>query len=205
MNREFLKGLGLEDEAVNKVMAEYGKSVNELKEQANEVDTLKAQVEDYKEQLTARDDQLEELKKVDAEGLQAKIDELQTANETTKTEYEEKLQQQRKDLTISNAIKLALANNVHDVDVAATLIDKEKLVIGDNGAVVGLDEQIAALKESKSYLFVQDPKPTGGPRIFAGGNPSGGGTGPVTKEQIMQEKDDAKRQQLIKQNSHLFK
>ena len=37
MTREFLKGLGLSDEAIEKVMAEYGKNVNQLKSENEEL------------------------------------------------------------------------------------------------------------------------------------------------------------------------
>lgn len=198
MNREELKALGLTDEQIESVMKAHGTVVNTTKQELSDVtserDALKETVKD-------RDTQLDALKDIKPEELKQQIADLQAANETKDTEHAAAM----KDVQLSNAIKLALANNVHDVDVAATLIDKEKLVVGNDGAIVGLEEQVNSLKESKSYLFVQDAKATGGPRIFAGGNPNGGGSGPVTKEQIMQEKDDAKRQDLIKKNSHLFK
>jgi len=198
MNREELKELGLTDEQIESVMKAHGTVVNTTKQELSDVtserDALKETVKD-------RDAQLNTLKDVDPEKLKKEIADLQAANESKDNEHAAEM----KNVQLSNAIKLALANNVHDVDVASTLIDKEKLVIGADGAIVGLDEQVNALKESKSYLFVQDPKPPGGPQIFAGGNPNGGGNGPVTKEQIMQEKDDIKRQELITQNSHLFK
>ncbi|MEV9640428.1 phage scaffolding protein [Mammaliicoccus sciuri] len=198
MNREALKEMGLTDEQIDKVMASHGTVVNTTKQELSDVtserDTLKTTLQD-------RDKQLNALKDIKPEELKQQIADLQAANEEKDNEHAAAM----KDVQLSNAIKLALTNSVHDVDVASTLIDKEKLVIGNDGNVVGLDEQVAALKENKSYLFVQDPKPSGGPQIFAGGNPNGGTSGAVTKEQIMQEKDDVKRQEMIKQNSHLFK
>lgn len=198
MNREELKALGLTDEQIESVMKAHGSVVNTTKQELSDVTSER---DALNETLKDRDTQLNALKDVDPEKLKKEIADLQAANEAKDQEHAAAM----KDVQLSNAIKLALSNNVHDVDVAATLIDKEKLVIGVDGAIVGLDEQVNALKESKSYLFVQDPKPTGGPQIVAGGNPSGGGSGAVTKEQIMQEKDDIKRQELIKQNSHLFR
>lgn len=198
MNREALKAMGLTDEQIESVMAAHGSVVNTTKQELSDVTSER---DALKETLKDRDTQLNTLKDVDPEKLKKEIADLQAANEAKDNEHAAEL----KNVQLSNAIKLALSNNVHDVDVAATLIDKEKLVIGNDGKVVGLGEQVNALKESKSYLFVQDPKPTGGPQIVAGGNPNGGGNGAVTKEQIMQEKDDIKRQELIKQNSHLFR
>ena len=45
MKREFLKDLGLEDEVINKIMAENGK----------EVTTLKAKIDDLNEQVQVKD------------------------------------------------------------------------------------------------------------------------------------------------------
>src|SRR5690625_3180006 len=111
MNRELLKELGLTDEQIEEVMKAHGKSVNELKGQVNELESLKTQNEDLTKQLTERDEQLEELKKIDAERLQAKIDELQQANEQTKNEYEEKLQQQAFEHRLENTLKDAGVRN----------------------------------------------------------------------------------------------
>ena len=75
MNRDFLKNAGVPDEAIDKVMAEYGKdiqaekdrsakAVSDLAEATKTIETYKSQVEDL--QKTAGDNsdvkkQLEEL------------------------------------------------------------------------------------------------------------------------------------------------
>src|SRR5690625_4480499 len=115
MKREFLEELKLEKETIDSIMKEHGKTLNEIKEKAEKADELKTQIEDYKQQISERDTQLEELKKVDAEGLQAKIDELQQQNETTKTEYEEKLQQQAFDHALDSSLSAAKARNIKSV------------------------------------------------------------------------------------------
>ena len=99
--------------------------------------------------IKVRDKQLEELKKIDAEGLKAEIERLQEENKAATEKYEAEL----KDIQLANAIKLAVAGKVHDEDLVSGLVDKTKLIIGDDGKIVGLDEQIASLKESKAFLF----------------------------------------------------
>lgn len=101
------------------------------------------------EGIAERDKQLEDLKKIDAEGLKAEIERLQEENKAATEKYEAEL----KDIQLASAIKLAVAGKVHDEDLVSGLVDKTKLIIGDDGKVVGLDEQIAALKESKAFLF----------------------------------------------------
>ena len=38
-------------------------------------------------------------------------------------------------------------------------VDRKKLILGDDGKVTGLDEQIKSLKESKPFLFKQEEQP----------------------------------------------
>lgn len=130
--------------------------------------------------VTERDKQLEELKKTagTSEELKKQIETLQTENKTAKEKYEADM----KDLTLTNAIKLAVTGKVHDEAIVTGLVDKEKLVI-DGDKVVGLDDQLKSLQESKSFLFKPAEEGDGKgfqPRV--GGD--GKGTGKATDEQL---------------------
>lgn len=117
-----------------------------------------------------RDIQLEGLKEVDAAGLQAEIIRLQGENTTAKETYQKEL----KDLQLTNAIKLALSGKVHDEDLASQLIKKDELILSEEGKVVGLDDQITSLKESKSFLFKEETADQNNPKQNPGfqiGNP----------------------------------
>lgn len=177
MDRKFLEELGLEKESIDKIMKEHGKTLNDTKKKADQVDGLETQIEDLEGQIEQRDTQLKELKKVDPEALQERITELETENENQKKQYETDLKDER----LNNAIKTALTGQVHDEEVATGLIDKEKLVISDDGKVVGLDEQLTGLKESKAYLFKSDDEenPEDKPGFKIGGD--GKGTPPSDK------------------------
>ena len=76
MNKEFLKGLGLEDEVIDKVFAENGKDVNAAKD---EVNTLKTELENAKNKIGEYETEIGNLKDSlgDAEKLQKKIDDLE--------------------------------------------------------------------------------------------------------------------------------
>ncbi|MGJ0848646.1 phage scaffolding protein [Tissierella praeacuta] len=119
------------------------------KEQYNTLAETKKKLEG---DIATRDKQLEDLKKIDAEGMQKQIETLQEENKIAKEDYEKEL----KDLQLSNAIKLAITGKVHDENIVSQLIDKEKVIISDDGKIVGLDEQINSLKESKAFLFKED-------------------------------------------------
>ena len=48
---------------------------------------------------------------------------------------------------------MAVAASAQDSELVAGLLDRNKLILGDDGKITGLDEQVKALKESKPFLF----------------------------------------------------
>lgn len=141
-------GVVNQEELIKEVNTEFPKHAVP-KETYNTLAATKTKLED---DIKERDTQLEDLKKVDATGLQEEITRLQGENQTVKDDYEKEL----KDLQLTNAIKLALNGKVHDEDIASQLIKRDELVISEDGKIVGLDEQLATLQESKAFLFKTD-------------------------------------------------
>lgn len=119
------------------------------KEQYNTLAETKKKLE---EDIKTRDKQLEDLKDIDVEDLQKQIETLQQENQTAKEIYEKEL----KEIQLNNAIKLAINGKVHDEDIVSQLIKKDELVLSEDGKVVGLDEQINSLKETKGFLFIEE-------------------------------------------------
>ena len=154
MQRKFLEDLGLEKEAIDKIMDENGKDINKTK---SDYEDIKEQLTKAQETITERDTQLEELKKVDAQALQTEITKLQEANKTATAEHEKQLAQ----LKLSNALKMAITD-AQDVDLVVAQLDQTKLKVGEDGTLSGLDEQLKTLKESKGFLFKQEQTQTSG-------------------------------------------
>lgn len=174
MKKEEFIALGIDEKLAEKASEESKKELSGYvpKTRFDEVNEAKKQLEtsanDYKTQL-------ETLKASagDNEALKQQIAELQTQNQQKDAEYQEKL----KDLQLTNAIKLAVADSAQDCDLVAGLVDKSKLILGDDGKVTGLDEQMKTLKESKSFLFREEkpqetPKPQPGFKVGAVTTPS---------------------------------
>jgi len=61
MNREFLKNLGLEDEKIDQIMAEHGKTVNSMKDELNKAKDLKQQIKDLQDQIKELADKVNEI------------------------------------------------------------------------------------------------------------------------------------------------
>ena len=142
MKQEDFTALGISEELAKKAAEASKKELEGFipKSRFDEVNEAKKTLE---EDVKARDKQLEELKKSngDNETLQGQIKKLQDSNKAEKERYESEL----KSLKIANAVKLAVNGKVHDEDLVAGLIDKEKLVIDENGGIIGLEEQVKAL------------------------------------------------------------
>lgn len=139
------------------------------------------EVNEEKKTLTAtvadRDKQLETLKKStgDLDALKNQIKSLQDANKKAQEEADAKM----KELRINDAIKLAIVDKAQDVDIVSSLFDKAKLILGDDGKITGLDEQLKELQKNKAFLFKQaGPNPKYDPK---GGNGSPS-TNPFAKD-----------------------
>ncbi|ASA22323.1 phage scaffolding protein [Paenibacillus donghaensis] len=169
--KEALKKAGYDESKIDALVSDINKELPKHfvpKSQYNELSETKKKLE---KDITDRDTQLETLSK-DAgasETLKAEIARLQGENQTAKEQYDSSL----KDMTLTNAIKSALNGKVHNEAIVTGLIKKDKLVIGDDGNVVGLDEQLKGLQTSDAYLF--KPEDTGGTGGAGGGFRVGGG------------------------------
>ncbi|EAG5398894.1 TPA: phage scaffolding protein [Listeria monocytogenes] len=151
MQREYLKGLGLEDEVINKVMTENGKDITAAKQQLSEVE---AERDGLKSQLTQRDKDIDDLKKDSgtSEELKKQIEDLQQKNTDLESNYQSEIAETKKNSAIELALASAKAKNPKTV---RALLDNDKLELTDEG-LKGLDEQLGALQESDAYLFAQE-------------------------------------------------
>lgn len=147
MERKFLKDLGLEEEAINKIMAENGKDV-----QAEQGKTAAKEVE-----LTAAQNSIQTLQNaakqfdgVDVAGLQKQI-----ADANAK--YNHDLKAAKVDAAVSLALVKAGALNV-TATRALLMLDPEQVELEADGTIKGLAEKIDALKtaEDSKMLFPQD-------------------------------------------------
>ena len=154
MKRDFLKQLELTDEQIEKVMSEYGKSVDDLKSKAEKADELNTKIDDLNTQLSERDKQLEDLgsKAKGNDELTQQIDELRKQNEETQKEYEQRLEKQAFDHTLE---KKLTSEKVRNPKAVKALLDMDTLKL-DGEELKGLNEQITTLKESDPYLFEQE-------------------------------------------------
>lgn len=157
MTKEQFIALGLTEEQAQKAAEESKKELESYvpKHRFDEVNTENKSLKTAaKESETA----LEELKK--SAGSQQELSaQIQKMQEDAKA-AEQKHQEELKEIRMTNAIKLAVAGKAQDDDLVAGLIDREKLILNDDGKVTGLEEQLKTLKENKAFLFREEKSET---------------------------------------------
>ncbi|MCG1828853.1 phage scaffolding protein [Staphylococcus epidermidis] len=155
MKREFLRGLGLEEETVQKIVDEHHDTLRDFKNKAEKTESLQEQLDKANEELDNRDKQITDLQKAkdgDNQELKDKLANYEKENAQYKADM--------KELKLNNAVKLAVAKDANDADDILAFINKDELELQDDGNVKGLDKAIESLKESKPYLFAES-KPSG--------------------------------------------
>ena len=137
------------------------------------IDKFNAKIEEVKQQKEQLDEYKKQLKDLEKkakgnEELEKTIKDLRAENEKKDANYQATIKAQKKDFAIQSAIKEAQGKNVKAIKA---LLDTDKITVDDSG-IVGLSDQLKAIKESDAYLFGEDKVIGGEPQTPKGkGNP----------------------------------
>lgn len=149
MKKEELVKLGLTKEMAQKVA---DTSAEELKRfiPKTRFDDVNGTKKDLEQQIKDKDKLLKDLqeKAKENEDLEKTIKVLQQTNKTTKDNYESKF----KNMTIDSAIQSKLIDTKY-ADLLIGRFDRAKLSVAADGTVLGIDEQLATIKETYKDLF----------------------------------------------------
>lgn len=172
MTREFLKNLGLEDSAIDKILDENRRDTSEEKQKA---ESAKSGLADMQEKLSAAQAELTALKKAngDAVELQRQLTELQAKYEADIADRDAKLAERDYSDAITRTVAgkgLKFSSKSAERAFIASL--KEKKLELKDGELSGLDDFIKSQKEADPDAFAAD-KPA--PRLVA---PAGAGGSP---------------------------
>jgi predicted nuclease with TOPRIM domain len=165
--KELLKKAGIEEGKLEGTIADINKELPKHfipKDKYNEVAEAKKKLET---DIQERDNQLEQLKNAagNSEELKAQIEQLQADNKKASEEWQAKMAQMQLDFAVERALTTAKAKNAKAVKA---LLDMEKVKL-DGEQLLGLDDQLKAIKESDPYLFGESGK------VGSGTNPPGAG------------------------------
>lgn len=172
MKREFLEGLGLEKEAIDRILDENSKDIVRWKQKAETAEADKAAAE---QQLADRDKDMEDLRKsaADADGIKQQLEDLQTKYKADTEQY----QTQLADRDYNDALTRAIGEKGIKFSSKAA----EKAFLSDlktnrlemkDGALVGFEEYHKAQLEADPTAFQGDkPAPSFVHPVGAGGPP----------------------------------
>lgn len=162
MKKEDLIALGIADDVAEKVFALHGKGLEPYKTQ---LATAQAEAETLKTQLTEAGATIEGFKKMDVDGIKAAADDYKAKFEQATSEAAKQMAALKFDHALESALAGAKARNAKAVQA---LLNKELLKLNDaDGSIVGLTEQLEAIRKDNDYLFADTKEP---PKIVAGGN-----------------------------------
>ena len=156
---DWLKGIlgdGYTDDLDRKVSAEIGKNFVAKAD----FNTAKAELKTARETISARDGQLEELRKSsgDLDALKAKIAELQAANRQEAEAHAAEMMRLKLDTAVDKALSAAGAKN----NTAAKALLGDFLAgakLAEDGSVEGLDKAVKALAGDAGTAFLFEKAP----------------------------------------------
>lgn len=145
MKREFLEGLGLEKEAIDKIMAENGTDIEKHKNE-----TIKAQTDltDIQTQLSTANTTIADLKKANKDN-----DELQNAIKTHEATIEQlKTAASTKEFDMALELEL-VKSKARNTKALKAVLDLDKIKRKEDGTFEGLEDQLKEKLEKETYLF----------------------------------------------------
>lgn len=176
MDKEKIVALGVSEDIAEKISEAIKKEYKDYvpRTRLNEEIAKKKNAE---ENYNTVKNELDKLKESagDNETLKSQIESLKTDLQNKEKAHKAEIA----DMKMTNAIQAAIGHMAQDVGLVAGLLDKNKLILSDDGKLTGLEDQIKGLKESKPFLFKEGETY---PSVHDGGEPGGNQGGGSTRD-----------------------
>jgi len=169
MNKEDLKKLGIEDEAVQKkIIVLHGKDIEKLKatnETAKvDAEAAKVEIEGLQNQVKEAGVTIDGFKNMDVESVKKSADEWKLKAEQAGIDAKEQIgkirtdgEKQVSDLKFDHAVEGALLKaKAKNPKAVRALLKTENLKLNEDGTLLGLDEQLKGIVAENDYLFETD-------------------------------------------------
>lgn len=152
MKRDFLKELGLEEETINKIMAENGRDINNAK---GDNEKAAAELEQLKAELKSAQETLEKFG--DYDNVKADLDKYKVELEKSQSDYKNKIAA----MELSAKVK-DFTNNYKFVNEVTRDAYNSKLadaLNADENKGKSLEELFKGLTDGKENIFIDEKKP----------------------------------------------
>lgn len=175
MKREFLKNLGLEDDVIDQIMAEHGKTVGASQQQ---IQSLTAERDGIRAQLDAASAEIQSYKDMDIDGIKAKSAEWERKYTEETKALTEQLEATKYAHTVEQAVSGFKFTSTSAQKAFVSDLTAKKLPVQD-GKLMGLDDFVNAYKETDPGAFASEQQKQ--PVVTAGG---GGATTPTFESSL---------------------
>ncbi len=148
MNIEQLIKLGVDSSLAEKIVQVASAEIKDLNEQNA---SLKKQLDDQIEKIADYDNAIRSNGQ-----LSKKVGELKEQRISDLSKFKAEMRTFKRDLLIHNALTTMADAKCLDVDIVRGLMDLNKIDIDESGNLIGFEDQIKCIKESKPFLFSSD-------------------------------------------------
>ena len=153
MKTDFLKGLNLSQEVIDKIMAENGKDIAAEQKKAEKItqerDSYKLRAESLETQVNDANAEIQKFKDMDIDGIKQAANDWKTKAKKAKRDADAQISEMKFDYALTAALTGAKARNNKAVKA---LLNMDGLKLND-GKIIGLDEQLSQIKEENSFLL----------------------------------------------------
>lgn len=150
MERKFLEDMGLEKDAIDKIMAAHGTDVEGWK---TKISTAETNLTTANSTIKDLKDTVKKFDGVDVEKLKTDV-----------SDWEKKYNKDIAETKFASALEVALSQSgAKSTKALRGLLDMEKIKL-DGDKLIGLDEQLTTIKTDNGYLFGTEPNATGLPQ-----------------------------------------
>lgn len=149
MKREFLEGLGLEKDVIDKIMAEHGKGIEKVKDTLS---TKETELADTKKLLEDANKEIEGFKELDIDEIQKKADKYKEDYERIERETKEKIAELEYENTLTEYLNnFNFTNDRIKNSIKQDMKSKEFKL--EDGKFLGADDYIKLLQENEPESF----------------------------------------------------
>jgi hypothetical protein len=153
LNVEALEKAELSKDVIDHIMELLGKGVQSHKTAA---ETAQSEAQALQEQIAEANKKIDSFKDLDVDSIKQEADNWKVKAQEAEENHKKAVASLKFDHALSDALVSAKVKNTKAV---VALLNRDDLKLSEaDGKIIGLDDQLQAIRESDDYLFISDDK-----------------------------------------------
>jgi hypothetical protein len=153
LNVEALEKAELSKDVIDQIMELHGKGVQSHKTAA---ETAQSEAQALQEQIAEANKKIDSFKDLDVDSIKQEADNWKVKAQEAEENHKKAVASLKFDHALSDALVSAKVKNTKAV---VALLNRDDLKLSEaDGKIIGLDDQLQAIRESDDYLFISDDK-----------------------------------------------